>query len=379
MRRKYVYILSATLLMASVLYYFSLPPVLFSDPYSKVLIARNGELLSASIASDGQWRFPTSDSLPSKFIDALVAFEDKRYFSHPGVDVLAMARATRQNLVAGSVVSGGSTITMQVIRLSRKNKSRTIFEKLIEAILASRLELRYSKNEILNLYAGHAPFGGNVVGLEAACWRYFGRNMHELSWGEAAFLAVLPNAPSLMHPGKNRTQLLDKRNALLNKLFAAGKFDETTLSLSTAEPVPDKPHALPRMARHILLQPFGDNTLRKTTIDFPLQEQVETLLEKYAEQLRANQVHNAAAVVLNTKTGEVLAYAGNVAPLTSAVHNSEVDVITSPRSTGSILKPFLFAAMLEEGRILPSSLLPDVPLGHNGHVCFVGASAPQLF
>ncbi len=119
------------------------------------------------------------------------------------------------------IVSGGSTITMQVIRLSRKGKRRTVFEKIIEMVLATRLELRYSKQEILGLYASHAPFGGNVVGLEAACWRYFGRSPQQLSWGEAALLAVLPNAPSLMHPGKNRDRLKEKRDRLLDKTRSA--------------------------------------------------------------------------------------------------------------------------------------------------------------
>src|SRR5688572_1850740 len=211
MRRRVKYILGVTVVLTGI-YFFCLPKELFTDPYSTVLEARDGELLTATIAPDGQWRFPQPDSLPRKFVEAIVTYEDKRFFSHPGVDVLAMGRAFQQNFQAGRVVSGGSTLSMQVIRLSRKNKSRTVVEKVIELILATRLELRYSKAEILDLYASHAPFGGNVVGLEAACWRYFGRSMRELSWGEAALLAVLPNSPSLMHPGKNRDALKQKRN-----------------------------------------------------------------------------------------------------------------------------------------------------------------------
>src|SRR5688572_26575924 len=206
-------------------YYFSLPSRLFNDPYSTVLRSNQGELLSASIAKDGQWRFPKVDTVPRKFSDALISYEDKRFYGHPGIDPLSLARAVKQNLADGHIVSGGSTITMQVIRLSRKGKGRTIFQKVIEMVMATRLELRYSKEEILGFYASHAPFGGNVVGLEAASWRYFGRSPQQISWGEAALLAVLPNAPSLIHPGKNRNLLKEKRDRLLDKMVAQGKID----------------------------------------------------------------------------------------------------------------------------------------------------------
>ena len=207
--RKY---LAGLLIVLLIGYYFCLPDKLFDDPYSTVLEDYHGELLAASIADDGQWRFPELDTVPEKFAAAIVTYEDKRFWNHPGVDILSVGRAVKQNLKAKRIVSGGSTIDMQVIRLSRKGKSRTFFEKVIESVLATRLELRYSKEEVLALYASHAPFGGNVVGLEAACWRYFGRDPQELSWAEAAMLAVLPNSPALIHPGRNRDELLVKRN-----------------------------------------------------------------------------------------------------------------------------------------------------------------------
>src|SRR5688572_23941603 len=233
-------------------YYFCLPSVLFQDPYSTVLEDFQGELLSASIASDGQWRFPELDSVPEKFATALVLYEDKRFWNHAGVDPLSFGRAMKQNVDAGKVVSGGSTLDMQVIRLSRKGQGRTIIEKVIESVLATRLEWRYSKEEVLALYASHAPFGGNVVGLEAACWRYFGREPKELSWAEAAMLAVLPNSPSLIHPGKNREKLLAKRNRLLSKLKETKVIDQFTYELAIVEPIPEEPHPLPRYARHLL-------------------------------------------------------------------------------------------------------------------------------
>jgi penicillin-binding protein 1C len=287
--KKYRYYLLFTFVLL-VIYYFSLPNQLFLDSYSTVLEDREGKLLGATIADDGQWRFPEGNPVPEKFKDALIFFEDKRFYNHPGVDILSMSRAIRQNLNAGKIVSGGSTITMQVIRLSRK-ESRTFFEKIIEIALATRLELRYSKEEILSLYAAHAPFGGNVVGIEAACWRYFGRDASELSWSEAALLAVLPNNPSLIHPGKNRDVLKAKRDRLLTRLMQSGKIDPTTLQLSIAELIPENPVPLPRSAYHLLTRAIKEGhaqTRVKSTLDFPLQERINQIVADHQQVLKGN-------------------------------------------------------------------------------------------
>lgn len=354
--------------LAILAYAFSLPNKLFDDPYSTVLKANEGELLSATIAIDGQWRFPEIKSVPKKFSDALVAFEDKRFYSHPGVDLFSLGRALKQNLLDGSVVSGGSTITMQVVRLSRKGKPRTVYQKIVEIFLATRLEFRYSKNEILGLYASHAPFGGNVVGLEAACWRYFERDPSQLSWGEAVLLAVLPNAPSLIHPGRNRDQLKVKRDWLLDKLVANGKIDSVTATLAKEESIPHEPRALPRYARHLLTRAtkegYAERVVR-SSVDFSLQERTEKIVHDHREKLAANKIHNAAAIILEVSTGKVLVYVGNMNG-SNPEHHDDVDVVAARRSTGSILKPFLFAAMLDEGKILPRMLLPDVPTIING-------------
>lgn len=349
------------------LYLVSLPQPMFQDSYSTVLEDRSGKLLNASLAADGQWRFPPGNPVPDKFSRAICLFEDKRFYSHWGVDLRSLTRAIRQNWNAGKVVSGGSTISMQVIRLSRKDKARTVFEKLVELVLATRLELKYTKNEILELYAAHAPFGGNVVGIEAACWRYFGRDAAELSWSEAALLAVLPNNPALIHPGKNREALSAKRNRLLQRLMAAGEMDSLTYQLAIAEPIPEKPLPLPGLAPHLLLKASKDGLTRqriRTSVDVRLQERVNQIVDDHYNQLRGNQVHNAAALVLEVKTGRVLAYVGNTQ--SGGDHGEAVDIIQARRSTGSILKPFLYAAMLDEGKMLPRSLQPDIPTVING-------------
>lgn len=367
-KRKRLFWFGAIVIILAGLYYSALPAELFHTPYSYVLEDSEGNLLSASVAADGQWRFPLTQHVSDKFAKAVVLFEDKRFYRHYGVDVLALARAIRQNLKAGKVISGGSTLTMQVIRLSRK-ASRTYLEKIIEIILATRLELSYSKDEILNLYASHAPFGGNVVGIEAAAWRYFGRSPEQLSWAEAATLAVLPNAPSLIHPGKNRQALLKKRNNLLLRLHASGYLDDLDLQLALEEPLPEKPVDFPQMARHLLDRSRFENptTYRiRSTLQESLQRRTEQIAYDHARRLQANKIYNVAVLVAEVNSGRVLAYVGNAVADDSDDHGRQVDIVRSPRSTGSILKPFLYAAMLDEGKILSKTLLPDIPVMING-------------
>ncbi|MFL5808527.1 MAG: transglycosylase domain-containing protein, partial [Flavisolibacter sp.] len=242
-------------------FYFSLPSKLFDAPTSFVIEDKDGNLLNASIAADGQWRFPYDENVPEKFIKCITTFEDKRFYYHPGVDVFALGRAVSKNMKHEGITQGGSTITMQVIRLSRHKEERNIWQKLIESIQAVRVECSYSKNEIMALYASNAPFGTNVVGLDAAAWRYYGRSPDKLSWGEMAALAVLPNSPALVHPGRNRDILMKKRNDLLDKLFANNTIDKTSCDLAKLEPLPGEPLPLPQFAPH-LLQRFKDDIKR---------------------------------------------------------------------------------------------------------------------
>ena len=361
-RRKAVFLIVFEVLLAGWL--CCLPKDLFKGTsYATVVTDRNGELLGARIAGDQQWRFPPCDTVPERFAAALVQFEDRHFRWHPGVNPVALGRALVDNLRAGHVVSGGSTITMQVIRLSR-NRERTLWQKLVEAVLATRLEFRCSKDEILALYASHAPFGGNVVGLEAAAWRYFGRPPGELSWAESATLAVLPNAPASIHPGKGREQLLAKRNRLLERLHKRGFLDASTLETALAEPLPDAPYPLPNLARHLVeQQPHGVET--RTGIDISLQRQVEDATTRWSDELALTGTADLAAVILDIRTGETIAYVGNASPLRTRT-GSEVDIASAPRSTGSILKPFLYCAALQDGTILPRTLLRDTPVNLNG-------------
>ena len=347
-------------------YIFCLPKPLFDKPYSTLVSDKNGELLGARIAPDGQWRFPMPDSLPEKYKTCLIAFEDRSFKWHPGVNPLALARAFRQNFKAKRVVSGGSTLTMQTVRLMRREK-RTYFEKVIEMILATRLEISYSKNQILKLYAAHAPMGGNVVGIDAASWRYFGHDAATLSWAEAATLAVLPNSPAMMHFARNRDGVLKKRNRLLNYLWKENIISKTDYTLAIAEPLPTQPHALPQIAPHLVTQFFlrQPGTRAKSTIHKELQLQADEVLARWNAEFSQNGINNIAALMVDIQKNEVLTYSGNV-DFHKTTAGNQVDVIQAPRSTGSILKPFLYCAMVQEGQLLPHELVPDIPINING-------------
>jgi len=354
------------LVVVGLLWFFCLPNELFKSPNSTVVKSREGLMLGARIAKDGQWRFPKQDSVPARFEQCILHFEDEYFYWHPGFNPFSIGKAFWENITTEER-RGGSTVTQQVIRLSRKNQDRTYWEKLIEIFQATRLEAAYSKKEILNLYATHAPFGGNVVGLETAAWRYFGIPAQDLSWGQAAALAVLPNAPSLIFPGKNEQLFQQKRNRLLQKLFNNQVIDKTTYKLALAERLPGKPLRLPEIAPHFTekLRRENDGSQINSTINYSLQQQLNSIAKANHYRLKQNEIHNLAILVLDVETRQVLGYVGN-API-SFEHSNYVDIIQRKRSTGSILKPFLYAAMLDEGSILPHTLVADIPTSVNGY------------
>lgn len=359
--KKYLIVIFCIL---GVWFYNCLPNKLFNDKFSTVLLASNGNLLSARIAEDGQWRFPELTVLPKKFEIALCTFEDRYFRFHPGVNPVSLVSAIYKNIVNDKIVSGGSTITMQLMRMSRGQKTRTYYQKIIEIIWAFRIELSLTKDEVLSLYCSHAPFGGNVVGIEAASWRYFNRAPDNLSWAEAACLAVLPNAPSLIHLGRNRELLLAKRNRLLNKLFKQELINAETLNLALLEPIPKNTHRLPQKAQHLMLRCNQDNLdeqIIESSIRYSLQNTTQNLLNNYQKIMAANEVYNAAVLVIDNRTKQVITYIGNTKSEKNQ-HENYVDIISSSRSPGSILKPFLYASCLDDGLINPRSFIRDTPI-----------------
>lgn len=370
----------------------AVPAPRVGDELSAAVYARGGELLGASVSADGQWRLPPSSRrVPDRFASALVAYEDKRFYYHMGVDPLALGRAAAQNLRSGRIVSGGSTISMQAARIGRRGSDRDLGEKAIEALMAMRLELLLGKRGVLAFYAANAPFGGNVIGIEAASFRFFGRGPESLSWAEAATLAVLPNAPSSAHPGKNRDLLLAKRNRLLRSLARSGAMRRDDLELALAEPLPPRPYPVPRLAPQVVARyaaagagrPGGADARVVTTLDAQLQERVAGILQRRVGALAQGGVYNGACLVARVDTGEVLAYVANVSPPdlpsapgdedlggprpSAADRGYEVDLIRAERSSGSLFKPFLYASALEAGELGPGSLLPDAPTRYGSY------------
>lgn len=335
----------------------------FHSPLSTVVKARDGSLLGARIAGDSQWRFPGFEQVPEKFEKALLTFEDRWFYFHPGINPVSAFRALVSNIKAGEIVRGGSTITMQVARISRGNRPRTYKEKIIEMLSAIKLEIFRSKESILKLYVSNAPFGGNIVGLEAAAWRYICKSSSELTWAEAATLAILPNSPSLVFPGRNHKILKKRRDDLLKRLCERGYLDSLTLLLALDEPLLAEPRPLPVKAPHLTDLFFKENRgeMILTTIDPDLQDRATEIINRHQKDLAANFIFNSACIIVSVGSGQVLAYVGNSTMENSSQHSGDVDIIKSLRSTGSILKPILYAGMQKSGDILPKTLIADIP------------------
>lgn len=331
-------------------------------PSSALVVDEQGYLLSAQIASDGQWRLPLSGAVPEKFAECIVMYEDKRYYSHNGIDLLAIMRALRLNWKSGTIRSGASTLPMQLARLSTRGAPRTWINKLQEMWKAWRYSLWFDKSTVLQWYATEAPFGGNVVGLEAASWRYFGKQPAVLTWAESATLAVLPNAPSLIHVNRNRDELLYKRNFLLTRLADRGRISSLDLEASLMEPLPERTYDLPSEAPHYLQYVKNHNAVSHRLMS-RMQHTVNEALREMASNWAANQIYNAGVLIIDTKSGETLAYVGNIP---GTAEESYVDVVQARRSSGSILKPFLYTFLLDEGLLAPRALVRDVPIYING-------------
>ncbi len=371
--RKRVKLLVFLMLAGLTYFIFCLPTELFKAPFSTVVKSGEGEVLAVRIAQDEQWRLPVGDSIPLKIQHCTLQFEDAHFYSHPGINPISIIKALYANSMHGGVKRGGSTLTQQSIRLARGNPSRSYFEKFVEMIWALRLEFRYSKEEILKLYLDYAPYGGNIVGVETASWRYYGRPAEKLSWSESATLAVLPNAPGLIFPGRNKGRLKKKRDFLLMKLHTEGIIDALTRDLAIDESLPNKKFPLPKEANHLLLEleKRGKGKIYQTHLNKQIQRMCGEKLSKHHARLSGNEIQNGAVLVIDLKENKLIAYQGNVKGV-SRKYAPQVDCIQAPRSTGSILKPFLYGLSIEEGLINRKLLLPDIPKSFSGY-------APQNF
>lgn len=356
-----------TVIVASVFVYLVWPVrwPLMEEDYSRIILDRKERLMRVYLKSNEQYCFPPNaqTQAPEKLVKATLLFEDKYFYSHPGVNLWALIRAAYLNIREGRVVSGGSTISMQVARM-RKGRKRTLPAKIMEIGEALRIEIRLSKDEILHTYLNHAPYGGNVKGYQAASYRFLGKPPGELSWAEAALLAVLPNSPGSVTPYSNEEALLKKRNKLLERLFVKGEMDSLTLELAYNEPMPKGvwpfPFYAPQFTRFANEKAHYETDIIRSSIDLDIQERIRYLAQRHMRQMQAFGISNCAVLIAETRTGKVRAYLGS-SDYYDTMAQGMVDGVIAERSSGSLLKPFLYALSAQEGVLLPETQLMDIP------------------
>ena len=378
---------------------FPLPKARLHPPPSRIVLDRNGQWLRAFLADDGMWRIavshqpsavseiaikrssegfrePRFESHSLLLHQAILTSEDRWFYYHYGINPVSIATALYDNLKAGEVVRGGSTITMQLARLMEP-KARNIPNKLIEAFRALQLEHTYSKSEILNLYFNMLPYGGNIVGTAAASRFYFNKPQHALSLGEAALLAAIPNAPERLRPDRFPENARKAREKVLNRLLTRGQISKQQWQEASQEPIPKTRHPLPFKAPHLSRMlvkhaaPTTDGRIY-TTIDSKVQETAVRILREYLDAAGKPSLqgsHSAgtgAIVVMDTQSREVLAMVGSHDFFDQRA-SGQINGVLAPRSPGSALKPFVYALAMEQGLITPETLLFDVPVSYAGY------------
>ncbi|HVZ96964.1 MAG TPA: penicillin-binding protein 1C [Chitinophagaceae bacterium] len=337
--------------------------------YSPVIEARDGTVLYAWLAKDEQWRIKASlDEISPEFKKAIIFKEDKYFYSHPGINPVAVGRALFSNLFHLRRTSGASTITMQVVRMLHP-ESRTYFNKFIEMFRAGQLELHYSKDEILDMYCNLLPYGGNIQGIKTASLLYFNKTPDKLSLAEATALTVIPNRPNSLRPGKNDRELTLERNKWLTNFKNEKLFASNVISDALHEPFAGKrlhaPCQVPQFAWRLHRKNISQEKIR-STLDKTIQQNTELIVTNYIQQLKNRNINNAAVLVVNNNTHEVLAYVGSP-DFHDRDNYGEVDGVQASRSPGSTLKPLLYGLCFDAGLITPKRMLEDVPLNIAGY------------
>jgi penicillin-binding protein 1C len=339
------------------------------DAESTQIVDRNGELLYESRNVDGgRTSWMAADQLPPALVDATIAAEDRRFFRHPGVDPVAIVRATARNVRARRWLEGGSTITQQVAKLllarDSGRRSRGLASKVREAVLALRLEHRLSKREILALYLNLAPYGNQLTGADRASHAYFGHAAALLTPAQAAFLASLPQRPSSFNPYRDPRRARLRQQHVIAQMRASGALDAVGVQAAMNERLALAPEAATFLAPHFVARVLDLAGARRphrivTTLDASLQRAVSGVIRAARPSLEQHGAHNVAAVVLDNATGEWLAWEGS-GDYDDTEHGGRIDGVVTPRQPGSALKPFTYALAFEEGGS-PATVLPDVP------------------
>ena len=330
--------------------------------YSHVVLDREGRLLRAYATADGRWRLPASErDVDPRFVKLLFAYEDKRFRTHLGVDPLSLGRAARQFASSGHIVSGGSTITMQVARLLEPREHRSLGAKLRQIVRALELEHALGKDQILALYLSLAPYGGNLEGTRAASLAYFGKEPLKLSLAEAALLVALPQSPELRRPDRFPEVAQAARDRVLDRIAAAGVVPRDEIARAKVQPVPKMRQVLPMLAPHaadqvVALEP--DRRVHQLTIDLPLQRTLQDLARERAQALGPDM--SIAILAVDNASGEVRARVAS-ADYFDARRAGQVDMTMALRSPGSTLKPFIYGLGFEDGLIHPDTLIDDIP------------------
>lgn len=334
-----------------------------SLPYGTLLFDKNNKIIYGFLSKDQQWRFEIDDQtrIPKKIKIAVILSEDKRFYFHPGFDPISFLRAFYINLKNKKFLQGGSTITMQTIRILEPKK-RTIFAKIKEILQALKLEVLYPKEKILKLYLSIAPMGGNISGVRAGALKYFGKDIDELTWAESATLAALLKSPSKININKDLKNLKKRRDYILKLLHSYKIIDKNTLASSISEELPSKILELPKEAPHFSFFLYKNKVSGNfiTTIDLNIQKIVEDVALNNYPKIKTLGINSLSIVVLDTKEGKIRGYLGS--PNFYDKNDGQVDGVQALRSTGSILKPFLYALYIEKGFATEGTLLPDFPM-----------------
>jgi penicillin-binding protein 1C len=363
--------LVATVTTALLTYASTLPPLdlTAASDRSTVVLDREGKLLRPFLTDDGRWKLPvTTEDVDPRYLAMLKAYEDKRFDNHWGIDPLGLIRAAGQMLMSGRVISGGSTLTMQVARLLEPREERSLSAKLRQVIRAIELERRFDKPGILDLYLTLAPFGGNLEGVRAASFAYFGKEPKRLSTAEAALLVALPQSPETRRPDRLNEAARKARERVLARVEAAGLATASEVAAARAEPIPTTRKPFPNLAPHVAEQVVAetpDAHAHRLTIDGRLQANLENLARERSAGLAA-QV-SIAILVADNETGEIRASVGGV-DYFAAERAGSLDLTRALRSPGSALKPFIYALAFDNGIAHPETMLEDRPARYGVYV-----------
>ncbi|ACL69723.1 penicillin-binding protein 1C [Halothermothrix orenii H 168] len=364
-----VIVIVTFVLLEALIFIIPFPEEKLKRSQSTLVYSKEGKVLRAFISKDGKWRIwtPLEDISPH-LIKFVVNYEDRFFYYHPGVNPLAIMRAFWQNIRTREIVSGGSTITMQVSRLMEPKK-RTLKNKIIEAFRALQLEHFYTKNEILEMYLNLAPYGGNIEGVEAASYLYFGKAPSQLSYAEAALITSLPQSPTILRPDYNPDGARKARNKVLKRMLRSGVIDKDSYLEAMEEPVPASRREWPFIAPHLCRELHLENNDRSriyATIDSDIQLMTKRMLVNHLRAFKSKGITNGSVVVIDNKTHEIKAMVGSVS-FFDEDNNGQVNGALALRSPGSTLKPFIYGLGICQGIITPGHYLEDVPIDYGGY------------